>query len=583
MAETINLFMWGYQSHFRLSVRSTVEAALRELGCPAEVEVLLVGFLREGANGHPVCIEPERGPLTPSDLEQVPARAEQLIEDDPQGKILHSHPIAAERHQRGIRNNGWRLAINEALEDRLGKSFVVAAPTRVADYDVFAAIGLDEAAFENVPTLRTRKVSDDDRIVLTRSLTEGALNKLQTETSRSLNGPDPGSGFGHLVEPGQVATYAGESLVMDAAYRADSSVPAHGLFDALNQLATTRYETRAGLGRLVMAGPASPHVEPSLVLSSMIPLSETRTIRKLLETSSREGHALLTNGVMAYGLGDVRQEYDSASESVFEIVVSGPGSWDLRHAGIQLMTVTYGAPRLPAQPLSRAEFEDTANRLFAQSGGCDSGRLWELALACADAEHGTMLVVSADAQHEASRLSGQALVVKQADLDGLLMRQITRIDGAVLVEPNGSLVAIGVILDGLATTAGDRARGARYNSALRYTASTEHPTMIVLVSEDGMLDLMPRLRPQMKRAQLSALLGDLRAAAAIEPVDAETFHRALNRVKSAAFYLSSEQCDEVNGLVRDHWDRRRAEGATIWIEERPFAPHPLMSDEYLID
>jgi hypothetical protein len=238
---------------------------------------------------------------------------------------------------------------------------------------------------------------------------------------------------------------------------------------------------------------------------------------------------------------------------------------------------------MPAQRLSRPEFEDTANRLFAQSGGCDGGRLWELALACADAEHGTMLVVSEDARGEAARLSGQALVVKQAEVVGDLMRHITRIDGAVLVEPNGSLVAIGVILDGLAATAGDRARGARYNSALRYLASTHHPTLIVLVSEDGMLDLMPRLRPQMKRAQLSALLDDLHAAAAIEPVDAEGFHRALNRVKAAAFYLSSEQCDEVNNLVREHWNRRRAEGATLWIEERPLAPHPLMSDEYLID
>ena len=583
MADTINLFMWGYQAHFRLSVRSTVEAALEELGCPTEADVFLIGFLQESRTGHPLCIEPEHGPLAPADLEHIPTRADQLLNEDPERNVIHSHPIAAERHERVIRNSAWRRAIKEALDTKLDKWFVVAAPTRVAGYDVFTAIGLASRLLGEVPTLHARKVSDDDPIVLTTSLLDGALNKLQAEASRALYGPDPGSGFGYLVEPGRVLTHAGESLAMDAAYRADSSEPAHGLFDTLNQLATTRYETRAGVGRLVVANPASLHIEQSLLLDTVVPLRETRTLRKLLETSRREGDALLTNGAVAYGLGDIRSSYDPALESVFEVVVSGPGSWDLRHAGTQLMTVTYGAPRLPAQRLSRAEFEDTAKRLFAKSGGCDPGRLWELALACADAEHGTMLVVSADARGEASRLGGQALVVKQAELDGDLMRQVTRIDGAVLVEPDGSLVAIGVILDGLATTGGDRARGARYNSAMRYLASARHATMIVLVSEDGMLDLMPRLRPRMKRAHLSALLDDLRTATAVEPVDAERFHRALNRVKSVAFYLSSEQCDQVNELVRDHWDRLRAEGATIWIEERPLAPHPLMSDEYLAD
>lgn len=247
MADTINLFMWGYQAHFRLSVRSTVEAALEELGCPTEADVFLIGSLQESHTGHPLCIEPERGPLVPADLEHIPTRAD--LSEDPERNIIHSHPIAAERHQRAISNSAWRRAIKEALEAKLEKWFVVAAPTRVAAYDVFTAIGLARGLLEEVPTLQTRKVSDDDRIVLTTSLLEGALNKLQTETSRALFGPDPGSGFGYLVEPGRVSTHAGESLVMDAAYRADSSEPAHGLFDALNELATTRYETRAGVGR----------------------------------------------------------------------------------------------------------------------------------------------------------------------------------------------------------------------------------------------------------------------------------------------------------------------------------------------
>ena len=58
------------------------------------------------------------------------------------------------------------------------------------------------------------------------------------------------------------------------------------------------------------------------------------------------------------------------------------------------MSVTNGAPRLPEQRLRRERFDDIASRVFANSGGCDLDALWSLAAAAADAEHGTMLVVS---------------------------------------------------------------------------------------------------------------------------------------------------------------------------------------------
>lgn len=54
-------------------------------------------------------------------------------------------------------------------------------------------------------------------------------------------------------------------------------------------------------------------------------------------------------------------------------------------------------------------------------------------------------------------------------------------------------------------------------------------------------------------------------------------------MKAIAFYLSDDQCAEVNALAQDHWERRRAAGATIWFEEPALVPDPLMSDEYLTD
>jgi hypothetical protein len=103
------------------------------------------------------------------------------------------------------------------------------------------------------------------------------------------------------------------------------------------------------------------------------------------------------------------------------------------------------------------------------------------------------------------------------------------------------------------------------------------------VSEDGMINLLPDLRPRMRRADLEAMLAELREAAAVEPIHPERFYRAYRRVEAVAFYLSPDQIEEVNDLRDDHWERRRAEGASIWVNEAPLRPNSEMTDEYLID
>jgi hypothetical protein len=98
-----------------------------------------------------------------------------------------------------------------------------------------------------------------------------------------------------------------------------------------------------------------------------------------------------------------------------------------------------------------------------------------------------------------------------------------------------------------------------------------------------MINLLPDLRPRMRRADLDTMLADLREAAAIDPVHPERFYKAYRQIEAAAFYLSPDQIDEVNALRDDHWERRRAKGASIWVNEAPLRPDPEMTDKYLID
>ena len=572
--------MWGFQRTFRKAVERALQKSLEVLGVAVDPTVFLIGRLREGGSGHPLCVEPEDGPIVPADFDGLHDRATELFDQDPASRMLISAAWIRERQQQRTMHRAYGTAIGEVLEARLGPGlrFFVGLPTPVDQHVVFTAVGLPEWVLDDTPHLSSTVAAD--RYPVTQSLVRGAVDEMLRLSSRALYEPHAGADIDIGVDPADVAKVAGRALTRSATLLAGDEMSSD-LFDGLNRVATTRYERRVGIGSLLLADARSEHVDRSVTLRAPVPITETRTLRKLLETSSRHGESLLTDGSVAYGLGRQRADYPGVSESVFQLLVIGDGVWELHHAGVPLATVQFGVPRLPEQRLRRERLDDVAGRVFRE---LDSDALWALATAAADAEHGTMLVISERAAAEAARLESQALTVEPTRLDDSLVRQVTGIDGAVLVDPYGCCHAIGVILDGTAAGAGDRSRGARYNSAVKYLASAgDTPTVILLVSEDGMINLLPDLRPRMRRADLDAMLAELREAAAIEPVHPERFYKAYRRIEAVAFYLSPDQIEEVNALRDNHWERRMAEGANMRVIEAPLRPDPEMTGEYLIE
>ncbi len=72
----------------------------------------------------------------------------------------------------------------------------------------------------------------------------------------------------------------------------------------------------------------------------------------------------------------------------------------------------------------------------------------------------------------------------------MYIEHITAIDGSVMMSSDGEIVGIGVILDGepSAECNINSSRGARYNSAIKYTYSRKQNNVkciAVVVSEDG--------------------------------------------------------------------------------------------------
>jgi hypothetical protein len=61
----------------------TLQKSLEVLGVTVEPTVFLIGRLREGGSGYPLCVEPEDGPIVPADFDGLRDRATELYHQDP--------------------------------------------------------------------------------------------------------------------------------------------------------------------------------------------------------------------------------------------------------------------------------------------------------------------------------------------------------------------------------------------------------------------------------------------------------------------------------------------------------------------
>jgi hypothetical protein len=587
VGRTITLFMWGFQDIFRRSLEFDVKNSLEAIGAPSvEPTVFLIGLLKEGGEGHPICIEPENGPVVPEDFAGLDEHADELDKQNPDRKIRYSNAPAwiVERKEDDFRGVAYGTAISEVLERKLGLRFFASLPAPVNGYDVYTLIGLPDWVLDSTPQLKSEFISGRYRV--TRSLVQGVVDELLRLSRREMRQPYAGADLALDIKAADVAKAAVESMMASVSMLA-GDIPSL-LFEAMNSLVTTRYEGRVGTGSLLLAPSDSESIERSVTFRDPVRVhpDTRRVLRKLLETSGRtedDGESLLTDGHYVYGLAHLRSDHPDESESVFKLAVTGDGTWELAQAGVTLAMVEFGAPKIPKRPLQRRRFDDMCSRMF---GECDRDALWALADAAKGAEHGTMLVISERAEDEAKRLASQAIPTEVGRLGDDLVPSIASIDGAILVDPSAYCHAIGVILDGTATTEGDRSRGARFNSAVKYIASQKgSPTMVLIVSEDGMINLLPNVPPRIPRSKRDAMLADLRKAAEADPVNGEAFYNAYRPIQENEFYFSPEQIDEINHLMEDHWRRRIAEGGpqAIRVIEPKLVHNEKMSDDYLMD
>lgn len=274
-------------------------------------------------------------------------------------------------------------------------------------------------------------------------------------------------------------------------------------YNKLNKISALNYEGNAIKGKILFTAPQNllqnnlhENIDLIMEFNAKIPLSNFRHVRKLIEIT-KEDLYLISDTDSIVGIGKIKGTYDYNKEDLFIIEFVNYHTWELRHMDHKLMDVNHDRASLPKESVTYSDFKASILRLFMDMDLDRVKKLYKLIVAATKQDKGALIVISPNARSEAKRLKSQCFLVAPKELKPSMIKPITSIDGAILMDTDGFCHGLGAILDGMATTKGDTSRGARYNSAIRYVETISKledysDCLAIVISEDKMVDIITR-------------------------------------------------------------------------------------------
>jgi DNA integrity scanning protein DisA with diadenylate cyclase activity len=307
-----------------------------------------------------------------------------------------------------------------------------------------------------------------------------------------------------------------------------------------------------------------------------------RKIRKILELTS-ENLYLISDAGVAYGLGHTINEYNPINENLFTIHFTGHYVWKLLHDNKHIINVKYTNPFLPAVEFQRGKFSSDMKRIFTKIQENEIVNLYSLVCSMLQCKHGAILVICGEAKEEAERLKNQSFQLIPFIIDENNIKNFSNIDGAILIDEHRNCYSIGAILDGIATDKGDPSRGSRYNSSIRYYEQRKNRanTAIIIVSEDGMVDFIPTMKPIISHDLINETIRELLELEKKPEINTDKYYSVMDSLNNYKFYLNQDECELINAFIKRIEQRLRTQsniGVIISLEE--FHPDPEFNESY---
>ena len=261
-----------------------------------------------------------------------------------------------------------------------------------------------------------------------------------------------------------------------------------GLLINLNILASQPYEGRPCKGTICLLKKNLQNYSLSMRFEKEEYLFERplRENRKLLEMTDEQKALIIDEGFIV-GIGDIELGDE-------KITFQGNGRWSFETPDGNTMFRSESGKIKITSRADDSYFQWKISEQFGEE--CDMPVLMRIIKAASEQKHGTGIIISNDAENEAYRFSeaDRDIMIKPIFLGNNIdvILPMTRIDGAIIIDPYGMCFAVGAIVDGQAVIAGSSARGARYNSLANYVAwqqSEKKKCLAVIISEDGSVEI----------------------------------------------------------------------------------------------
>lgn len=290
----------------------------------------------------------------------------------------------------------------------------------------------------------------------------------------------------------EYATHAVRDYIRDSMnfqFGWDTHLEIYPILDAVQGISRTPEEGAWPRGKLVFVEPDVLSRVDFLVRfpSSARPrLKNFKHVRKLLLAVEDSTRKLVCDGKDVVGIGQGRMP-ECRITAEFRggygfLELSGKPVCSFAHGRFHSSTRRPNLVQLEEALLESRADSSTSHLLFRIVA--------EIVQDASESKHGCSLIL--DLNDTPVEISGQRLE-KPVDLQRECMlelaKSLSKVDGALQIGADLHLHGFACLLDGRAVKGEDRARGARFNSALRFTAEHEN-IIVVVVSSDRPVSVM---------------------------------------------------------------------------------------------
>lgn len=221
-------------------------------------------------------------------------------------------------------------------------------------------------------------------------------------------------------------------------------------------------------------------------------VSHLRQVRKLVEMSDKDIALVVNQQGKICGLS-------VSKPAAYEchLRIWGHLSWTITYNETKKLSYYNAKYHIHPQRRHDVQIARTLGPIGESLNTEQSARVEAVIRAAATQSHGTIVIIGSreDAAAETKRLcdarSATGISTINLSENMHLIRYLTAIDGALIMDTDCRCSCIGAILDGDFTAKGNPARGARYNSTVRYVkrrAELGEQFAGIVISEDGTID-----------------------------------------------------------------------------------------------